>query len=70
MSLSASPDLIEIKNSSNVTKFTSNNKLIFLKDSKIGYVSLGSQDIWIPFTSIATNEFFAARISVSSGKTL
>ncbi|NDB57405.1 hypothetical protein EB001_03030 [bacterium] len=62
MSLSASPDLIEIKNSSNVTKFTSNNKLIFLKDSKIGYVSLGSQDIWIPFTSIATNEFLQLTI--------
>ena len=57
MSLSVSPNLIEIKNSSNVTKFTSNNKLIFLKDKKIGLVTLGADDIWIPFTSIATNEF-------------
>ena len=63
MSLSASPNLIEIKNSSNVTKFTSNNKLIFLKAEKIGYVSLGAEDIWIPFTSIAANEFLQLTIT-------
>lgn len=63
MSLSTSPNLIEIKNSSNVTKFTSNNKLIFLKAYQSGTVTLAGSDLWVPFTTLGTSEFLQLSIT-------
>jgi hypothetical protein len=63
MSLSTSPSLIEIKNSSNVTKFNSSNKLIFLKAYQSGTVTLAGSDLWIPFTTLGSSEFLQLNVT-------
>jgi len=69
MTLTVTSSQIQIKNNSGIVKFTSSDKLVYLKRTQQGTVSypFGS-NIWsyIPFYALGTNEFLVLTFTINS----
>ena len=66
MTLQVSGSTISIKNGAGITKFTSDNKLVYQRFYQTGDVSCGTNSIWIPFTKYGTNEFLVLTVKITS----
>lgn len=67
MTLNVTSSEIQIKNSAGVVKFTSANKLVYQKYYQTGSITVGSGALWVPFTSVGSNDFLAMTINITSG---
>jgi hypothetical protein len=72
MTLSVDSASISIKNSLGVVKFSSNDKLVYLKYSSIGTIDVGGSDVYAPFYATGSNEFLylTLRFNSSNGNSV
>jgi hypothetical protein len=67
MTLSVNANTISIKNKFGVTKFTSDNKLVYLRAYQTGSVTLSNTTIQEAFTSLSDKDFLVLTIKINSG---
>jgi len=66
MTLSINASTISIKNSAGITKFTSDNKLVYQRYEQTGSVSCGATRVQIPFIYMQDNEFLVLTLKITS----
>jgi hypothetical protein len=67
MTLLVSGSTISIRNSAGTTKFTSDNKLVYQRVFQTGSTTCGASTVWVPFQTLATNDFLVITIKITSG---
>lgn len=66
MSLTVTATEIQIKNPSGTVKFTSANKLIYIKATKTNTITLGGAAVYDGFQALGTNDFLVMSFKINS----
>jgi hypothetical protein len=66
MTIKVDANAISIRNSAGVTKFTSDNRLVYQRYIQSGSVSCSAYRVQVPFSYIGENEFVVLTITITS----
>jgi hypothetical protein len=66
MSLKITSSLVEIQNSAGQVKFTSNNKLVYLRHLREDTINYNGSFTSVPFVTMSTNDFLIMSIKIIS----
>jgi hypothetical protein len=72
MTLKVDATSIKINNNSGVLKFSSNDKLVYLKNFITGTIDVGAAVVTVPFVSMGSNDFLylTIKFNASNGNTV
>lgn len=66
MTLNVTSDKIQIKNTDGTIKFTSDNKLVYLKYFTTGTITLYNATVKVPFYSLGAQDFLIVNVMINS----